>query len=606
MTLEQGYVFGVITLTLVLLALEIWRYDVVALIGMLLLVIPGAITLEEAFAGFGHEAVITIAAVLVLSRGLQNTGLADLFVNWLSIAGDRLIPQLLILCSLVVISSGFMNNIAALAIFIPVAVRIARRSNRSTSVYLLPMAFSSHFGGLLTIIGTPTNMIVSALRVEHVGAPFGMFEFAPVGLAISIIGVLFIALVGWRLIPRQRTGAADRNGFELTDYVTEVRVTEQSELAGKRLHNLKSLTDADVWIVAIERDGEHISSPSGSQKFKSGDTLLLRAESTALREFLFDVQAELQDAKPLKSENEQTNDHTNAWEKLKSRLQSEEIETVEVIINPGSNTVNRTARELELRARYGLNLLAISRSDENVRSSVGSTPLKPNDILLVQASHGNMAETIETLGWIPLAERDIHLQPRNMILGIVIFVTALSLASLNVLPVPVAMTAGAVAMIVSGLLSVHEAYRNIEWPILVLLGAMLSMGAALEHSGGDTLIADQILRASGFLSPVVLLFIIMLVTMLLSDIVNNAAAVVLMSSIAISVARGLGVSTDPFLVAVAVGGAFAFLTPIGHEANVLVFEAGGYEFGDYWRLGLPLELLITSVAVPLVLWLWPL
>lgn len=606
MTLEQGYVFGVITLTLVLLTLEIWRYDVVALIGMLLLVIPGAITLEEAFAGFGHEAVITIAAVLVLSQGLQNTGLADLLVNWLSIAGDRLIPQLLILCSLVVLSSGFMNNIAALAVFIPVAVRIARRSNRSTSLYLLPMAFSSHFGGLLTIIGTPTNLIVSALRVEHMNIPFGMFEFAPVGLAISVIGVLFIALVGWQLIPRQRTGAADRNGFELADYVTEVRVTEQSELAGKRLHNLKSLTKADVWIVSIERDGEYISSPPGSQKIMSGDVLLVRTETTELREFLYDVQAELQDAKPISHENGQKDDPPNAWEQLKSRFQSDDIDTVEVIVSPGSNTVNHTARELELRARYGLNLLAVSRSDENVRSSVGSTPLKPNDILLIQAFHEDLPMVLDALGWIPLAEREIQLQPRNTILGVVIFVAALSLATLNILPVPVAMTAGGVAMIVSGLVSVHEAYRNIEWPILVLLGAMLSMGAALERSGGDVFIADQILLSSKFLSPVALLFLVMLVTMLLSDVVNNAASVVLMSSIAISVARGLEVSTDPFLVAVAIGGAFAFLTPIGHEANVLVFEAGGYEFGDYWRLGLPLELLITTAAVPLVLWLWPL
>jgi di/tricarboxylate transporter len=469
------------------------------------------------------------------------------------------------------------------------------------------MAFSSHFGGLLTIIGTPTNLIVSALRVEHMNIPFGMFEFAPVGLAISIIGVLFIALVGWRLIPRQRTGAADRNGFELADYVTEVRVTKQSELAGRRLHNLKSLTKADIWIVSIERDGEYISSPSGSQKIMSGDVLLVRAETTDLREFLYDVQAELQDAKPISHEKGQTDDPTNAWEQLKSQFQSrDDIETVEVIVSPGSTTVNHTARELDLRARYGLNLLAVSRSDENVRSSVGSTHLKPNDILLIQAFHEDLPATLDALGWIPLAEREIQLQPRNTILGVVIFVTALSLATMNILPVPVAMIAGAVAMIVSGLLSVHEAYRNIEWPILVLLGAMLSMGAALERSGGDALIADQILLSSRFLSPVALLFLVMLVTMLLSDVVNNAAAVVLMSSIAISVARGLGVSTDPFLVAVAIGGAFAFLTPIGHEANVLVFEAGGYEFGDYWRLGLPLELLITTVAVPLVLLLWPL
>jgi di/tricarboxylate transporter len=606
LTLDQGLVYAVIALTLVMLALEVWRYDVVALVGMLLLVALGMVSVEEALAGFGHSAVVTIAAVLVVSRGLQNTGVADMVVRWMAVVGNRLAPQLIALCTLVVLSSAFMNNIAALAIFIPVAVRIARKSDHATSLYLLPMAFSSHFGGLITLIGTPTNLIVSTLRVEHGGERFGMFAFAPVGLSLSVVGVIFIAVIGWHFIPKRKGETSVQDGVEDADFLTEVRVSSESKVAGQQLRDLKSLTDADLWVVAIVRDHERISSPEGSEKILAGDMLLVRAEADALRQFAYDADVEYTESKSLEDDNGKGVSDTDTWEQLKTRLQADDVEIVEVIVRPDSMIVGKTARSLNLRARYGVNLLAISRADEHLRSSVGTTPLKASDVLLLQLHHEEMTETLQTLGLIALVEEEIHLQPRHTVLGLIIFVAALLTATLKLLPVPIAMTAAAVAMTITGMLSLREAYRSIEWPIVVLLGAMLSLGAALEGTGGDQLIADQILRASDFLSPTILLIIVLLVTMILSDIVNNAASVVLMGSIAISVAQGLGVSTDPFLVAVAVGGACAFLTPIGHEANVLVFEAGGYEFGDYWRLGLPLELLITAVTVPILLWLWPL
>jgi len=605
-TLEQGIVFSIIAVTLVLLALQIWRYDIVALIGMLLLVIFGIISVEEAFSGFGHPAVVTIAAVLVVSRGLQHTGVTELIAKWTSKVGDRLAIQLIVLCSLIVVSSAFMNNIAALAIFIPVAVRIARRSGRPSSLYLLPMAFSSHFGGLITLIGTPTNLIVSAQRVEYSGEPFGMFAFGPVGVAIAIVGVTFIALVGWKLIPKDREGVSNQGELPLPDYIAEVSVPEGSDLAGKRLKNISDLTEADIWITTIIRDDEKISSPSSSDGIFEDDILLVKGEAESIEEFIKDTGIELTGSKFNPQENESSEEEISAWEKLKERLHSEDIELVEAVISPGSKSIGKTAKELNLRARYGVNLVGISRSDQHLNTSLSQTELKSNDVLLLQAHHEDVPEIMDHLGWLHLAERDLNLEPRNLILGIIIFVVALITASFDLLPVPAAMTAAAVAMVLGGLLSIRDAYMHIEWPIIILLGAMLSMGTALEQSGGDQLIADQILRASGFLSPVILLVIILLVTMMLSDIVNNAASVVLMLSISVRVAQGLGVSTDPFLVAVAIGGACAFLTPIGHEANVLVFEVGGYKFSDYWRLGLPLELLITTVAVPIILWIWPL
>jgi di/tricarboxylate transporter len=605
LNLDQALVYGVIALTLVVLAFEIWRYDLVALMGMLLLVVVGTVSVEEAFAGFGEPAVITIAAVLVVSQGLQNTGVVDQVAKRMSAVGNRLAPQLMVLCGLVILSSGFMNNIAALAIFIPVAVKMARGSDRSPSLYLLPMAFSAHLGGLITLIGMPTNLIVSGLRAEYVGERFGMFAFAPIGLTVSVVGVAFIALAGWQLIPRREEGRGLEGDFTVADYLAEVEVPEKSTLAGTCLSDLKEVTEADVWIAAIVRDTKRISNPTGSHRILAKDDLLVRGQTADLRQFVHEAQVELTESKPLEEEDDGPDTHASVWEALKSRLHADDVETIEAVVRPDSRVAGKTARDLDLRARYGLNLLAVSRCDENFCQVVGATSLEPGDVLLVQGHHRGLSEKLENLGLLPLAEREIHLEPHHIVLGVGIFAAALLTASLNLLSVPVAMTAAAAGMIVGGVVSLREAYANIEWPIIVLYGAMFSMGAAMEATGGDQLIADQILRASALVSPAVLMVVILVVTTLLSNVVNNAAAVVLMASIAVSVARGLGASVDLFLVAIAVGSACAFLTPIGHEANVLVFEPGGYEFSDYWRLGLPLTVIMIAISVPLLLWLWP-
>ena len=604
MTLEQGAVFAVIVLTLVMLALELWRYDLVALMGMLLLVILRIIPANEAFAGFGDSAVVTIAAVLVCSRGLQNSGVADLMAKWMSMIGNHLSLQLVVMCGVVIFSSAFMNNIGALAIFIPVAIRVARRSERSASLYLLPMAFSAHLGGLMTLIGTPPNLIVSSLRVEYVGEAFGMFEFAPVGLALSVVVVAFISLLGWRLVPRREEGKSGFAQFVVEDYVSEVLVPPESPLAGCRIRGLGSVSDADVWVVGIERDGERLPAPSAFTRLKAGDDLLVRAEAEALRQFVHDAQLELAESKPINSDADAAEEGTSA--SLLEALQSDEIKVVEAVVGPDSRLRGRTARALSLRDRYGVNVLAVSRPRAQIKSMVGDTVFKSGDVLLIQGPARRMSETLTRLGCLPLAERGISLgQPQRVALAIGIFGTALLASTLGLLAIPAAMTAAACGMVATGLVSLREAYEHIDWPIVILVGAMLAMGAALESTGGDQLIADQILRISHHVAPAVLLVVVLLLTMFLSDLVNNTAAVVLMASIGISVARGLGISLDPFLVAVAIGGACAFLTPIGHESNVLVFEVGGFEFSDFWRLGLPLELLIVVVAVPLLLWLWP-
>ncbi len=607
MTLEQALVYAVIIVTLAMLAFEIWRYDLAALIGMMLLVLLGIINVEEAFTGFDHPAVLTIAAVLVVSRGLQNTGVADLVARWMTRVGDNLALQLIVLCTLIVFSSAFMNNIAALAIFIPVAVRLALKSGRSTSLYLLPMAFSSHFGGLITLIGTPTNLIISSLRLEHIGERYGMFAFASVGLVTGLFSILFMALVGWRLIPRRKGRAGTDEEYEMADYLTQIVVSPGSKLVDLQLQDLSTVTDAHIWIVTILRDDTRISTPVGSDRLQTDDVLLVQAEASEIRQLIYDTGVELTEAKPIEEDNGgvEKQQPSNLWEGLKARINAEDIDTIEAVVSPDSPMVGKTARELDLRARYEVNLLAISRCNANLNRPVGSTPLQAGDVLLLQTHHEHLSDALHDLGVLPLAERELNLEPRNLILGLGIFVAALVVASLNILPVPAAMMTAAIAMVISGVVTLREAYRNVEWPIVVLLGSMFSLEVALAQTGGDQLIADQILRASAFASPTVLLVTILLVTMMLSNVVNNVAAVVLMASIAVNVARGLGVALDPFLVAVAVGGAMAFLTPVGHEANVLVFNIGGYKFGDYWRLGLPIQLLVTVITIPILLLLWP-
>jgi di/tricarboxylate transporter len=590
-TPEQAIVFAVVLTTLILPAVHHWRYDLVAVLGLLLLVIVGVVPANTAFDGFGHPAVITVAAVLIVSRGLQNSGVVDLLARWMSGVGQQLSLQLAALCGLAALSSAFMNNVGALAIFMPVAIRMAHRSERPPALYLMPLAFSAHFGGMMTLIGTPPNIIIATFRAEYAGEPFKMFDFAPLGLGIAIFSVAFIAIFGWRLIPQRKGGTSTQELYNIGDYFSEVRVPADSRLARQLVQQLRAVTSADVLIVGIRRNKERLPAPSSLDVIQAEDVLLVRADAENLRQFMQEAGLELAESKPIDPE----------------ALRSIEFGMIETVIRPGSILAGRTARGLNLRWRYKVNLLAVSRRGARLKASLSTIQLLVGDVLLLQVPREVLAETLEDLGCLPLAMRGIKLgQPRRVLLSVGIFGVAMVASAIGLLPVQISMMLAASIMILAKLLTLHEAYESIDWPIITLLGTMIVLGEAMERTGGARLIADQILWVAGHISGAAMLVIILLVTMFLSDVVSNAAAVVLMAPIVIGVAQGLGASIDPFLVAVAIGGSCAFLTPIGHQSNVMVLEPGGYEFGDYWRLGLPLELIIVAVAVPLLLWLWPL
>jgi di/tricarboxylate transporter len=592
-TIEQAIVFGVLAASLILFVWGRWRYDVVALLALLVVGIAGLVPPRDVFAGFGHPAVVTVAAVLVVSRGLHNAGVVNSIAKCLSHVGARPTVQVATLTAVVAICSAFMNNVGALALLMPVAIWMARQSGRSPSLLLMPLAFGSLLGGMLTLIGTPPNIIIASFRAQTGATPFGMFDFAPVGAGVLLVGLLFIALLGWRLTPERKSQASPEELFQIESYVSELRVPPESKLVGQTLHYLETqvVKDTEATVLGLIRGDRRLLVPSGYEIIQADDILLMESDPEDLKTVLDAAGLELAESK----------DTGNG------KLDSEEVELVETVVAADARILGTTAAELDLRERHGINLLAVARQGQQLRERLSQVRFLPGDILLLQGRKQALQETLPQLGCLPLAGRGLRLgKPRRLLWATGIFAAALVLTSCSVLPVQIALTAAAVAMVLMGLVSLTEAYSSIDWPILVLLGAMIPIGQALETTGGAQKIADHLLVAGAYFSPAMMVGTLLVGTMLLSNVINNAAAAVLMAPVGIGVARGLSLSADPFLMAVAVGASSAFLTPIGHQSSTLVMAPGGYRFGDYWRMGLPLSVIVTGVSVPLILWFWPL
>ncbi len=615
MTGEQLIVFGVLAATLVLFVWNRWRYDLVALAALLACALTGVVPPEEVFAGLGHPAVISVAAVLVLSRGLLNAGVVDSVARRLMQVGERPWAQVAALTGIVALSSGFMNNVGALALFMPVAIWMSRQSGRSPSYLLMPLAFGSLLGGTLTLIGTPPNLIIAGYRAEAGEAPFGMFAFLPVGAAVTVAGVLFIALLGWRLVPRRQEQEGNGDLFEISAYLTEVRVPEGCKYAGRTLHALIGAVqdEADVQVIALIRGDERQRMPSTYEVLREGDILLVEADSDSLKalldvtgvELAADVEEQENRARDEQEAAEQAVEQEKAEKNHKSR--HGELTLAEAIVSPGSMLVGTSASGLDLRERHGVNVLAVARQGQRLRQRLGEIRFAAGDILLLQAREDALQSTLNSLGCLPLASRGLSITtPRNVLLASAVFAITLATIAFGLLPAATALVTGALVMILVGLIPVGRIYESIDMPVIVLVAAMLPVGQALETSGGSQLIADALLSVGQSLPAAATLALLMVAVMLISNVVNNAAAAVLAAPVAISLARGMDASVDPFLMAVAIGASCAFLTPIGHQSNTLVMAPGGYRFGDYWRLGLPLSILVVLCAVPTILWIWPL
>lgn len=499
--------------------------------------------------------------------------------------------QIGLLSLIVAVSSAFMNNIGALAILMTVAIQLARKHKYSPSFILMPIAFASLLGGMTTLIGTPPNIIISAFRGQDNLEPFSMFDFSPVGVVITIAGLLFITLIGWKLIPKRKEGEDGSNLFEINNYITEVRINEESKLDGKNLKDVYNISDADLILIGLVREEKRVNISNYYGKLQIGDILIIESDTEGLKTFIEACKCELVGDEKLYPKAEGSDDYI----------------ILEAIIQNHSTLVGETASSMRLRSRYDINLLALARQNKTLRKRIDKVTFQAGDVLLIQGREEDMSAKMELLGCLPLAERKLDIsKPTRTIYALAIFIASILMVVFNILPVEIAFSIAAMAMVLIKILPLKNVYQNIDWPIIILLAAMIPVGEAFETTGGADLISSQVIIMSDSFPTWAILAFVMTVTMLLSNVINNAATAVMMAPIAIKIAEDLSFSADPFLMAVAIGASAAFLTPIGHQSNTLVMSPGGYKFGDYWRMGLPISILIVAISIPMILMVWPL
>ncbi|MCL1157085.1 SLC13 family permease [Shewanella inventionis] len=599
-----------------------WRHDMVAICSLAACVLTGLVPSSDAFVGFSHPAVVTVACVLVLSRGLQTSGAVDALSRAVLPARAGVLLSMSTLCALGAVLSGFMNNVGAMALLMPVAVQLAGRLNLTPGQLLMPLAFSTILGGMTTMIGTPPNLIVSSFRDQTGTGSFAMFDFLPVGLAVAAAGVSFITLIGWRLVPARKQSGV--KGFESEAYITEARVLENSNVAGISLRDIdKMIDEIDAQIIGMVHNDVRMMAPSAWRKVRAGDILVIEAEAKSLAVTLSTLGLELEEAIEQEKadqnkandavenqENAPNNDVDEPLDKSKEQDQTKTSDhnvLMELAVLPGSPLLGRSATDIMLRTRYGMNLLAVSRYGKPSLSRLRSRPFRSGDLLLMQGSPEAIAEFASDNNCVPLAKRELRIPSKRKAWEAGIIMTlAVGAAAFGLLPAAISFALGVLASMVLRTVPPRSVYNAIDWPVIVLLGALIPVAGAMESSGTADLMARFLLNNMAQGNAVLGLTLILVVSMFLSDLMNNTATAAVMCPIAIATAAALGVSTDPFLMAVAIGASCAFLTPIGHQNNTLILGPGGFGFGDYWKLGIPLELLVIAISLPTLLWVWPL
>ena len=597
MTTPQLLIAVILITTIGLFLWGRWRHDVVALGALLVSVIAGLVPPSEAFAGFAHPAVITVAAILVLSRALQTSGAVDAITRHALPNTDKPSVAIVALVALAAFLSAFMNNVGALALLMPIGMQLAKQHQLPTGKILMPLAFGSILGGMTTLIGTPPNLIVAGFRQEQMGASFTMFDFAPVGLVVAAGGLALIGLTGRWLIPSRTR--ADAEDFDTGEYLTEATVVESAKAEGLRIHEAEALIESTgAQVVALIRHGERLNAPHGNTKLRSQDILIIEAEPKSLMQAVGLLGLEM----TAPSANEESADHPPDQEKPAA----EGLSLMEVVVMPTAGIIGRSAMSLRLRARYGVNLLAISRQGTQTVARLRSMRFRPSDVLLMQGSPDQLQEFAFNNGCVPLADRSLRVpQPGHAWMAGLTMLAAIMGAGFGLLPAAVTFLLGVIFLITTEVISTEKVYAAIDWPVIVLLGALIPVAQAMSSTG----LADSIaLSLLGWLPNAqvwIMVAGLMAITMTLSDFMNNAATAAMMCPVALSAATGLQIQPEPALMAVAVGASCAFLTPIGHQNNTLILSPGGFHFGDYWRLGLPLELLVLASATPMILLIWP-
>lgn len=591
---QQVIVFSVIGLILFLFMHGRIRYEFVSMMGLLVLAITGIIGPEEAFAGFGHPAVITVASVLVISKALIKSGVIEDIVSLLNGKTESLLLKTMGLMVITALLSAFMNNVGALALILPIAIRIAKDSKISPSQLLMPVAFSSLLGGMVTVIGTPPNLIVSNYREQAMGVPFGFFDFTPIGLVILLVGIAFTVFLGIKLIPKRKS-QEETDIFNIGEYLSEIIITDTSKMIDKRIRDFYGEYKLEIEVLSIVRGKRKIIVPSANERLVEGDILLVKADGMELTDLVNRTEVALKGAKL---------DFIESIPFLKSK----EFSLVEVVLRDDSLLIGRTAMDVRLRNRHNVNLVAISRRGVISFSRLKDFRFKAGDILLLQVPVGIIPDIYDKLSCLPLAERRIDIETTGekskQYLPISLFVLGIILTTLGLVPVQISFATVAILLAVTKQITPREFYEAIEWPTIILLATLLPLGQALQTSGASDTIAQGLMQVSNLVSPAWMLAILMIITMAITNLISSTATAVLMGPIALSLAEFIGVCPDPFLMGVCIASSSAFLTPIGHQSNMLVMGPGGYKFTDYWKVGLPLSILIISLGTPLILLIW--
>ncbi|GIT85093.1 SLC13 family permease [Roseobacter sp. OBYS 0001] len=590
MTTEQIILFSLFAAVFAMLLWGRLRYDIVAFSALLIGVVLGVVPTQDAFSGFGHPATLVVALVLVVSAGLVRSGAVFLITRTLVDASRSLGAHIALMGAIGGVLSAFMNNVAALALLMPVDIQTARKAGRTPGLSLMPLSFATILGGMVTLIGTPPNIIIAAIREESLGAPFAMFDFAPVGGAAAIAGLAFVSLIGWRLIPNRETDAGQSN--DISQYIAELTVPDGNKQIGKRVVELTEAADkADVAIIGLIRGGKRRYGQARNTIIEAGDALVLEATPEALDEFRSSLDLAVADATREEALN----------------AAGEGVEIIEVVVPEDARIQGKTAQAIGLAWRQRSVLLGVSRRGKRLTKRLRQTPIQTGDILLLLVPRDSGPDVADWLGCLPLADRGLAVTVNKKVwLAIGLFGAAVFAASVGLLYLPIAMGLVVVAYVLTKIIPLAELYDHINWPVVVLLGSMIPLGAALESSGGTELIAAALVSLTNGLPAWAVLTVLMIVTMSLSDVLNNTATTIVAAPVGIQMAQSLGVSPDPFLMAVAVAASSAFLTPIGHKNNTLILGPGGYGFGDYWRMGLPLEIIVVAVSIPAILVFWPL
>lgn len=612
MTTEQALLFTILLMTIGLFIYGRWRHDVVALAALMACVFAGLVPADDAFNGFGHPAVITVACVLVLSYAMQSSGAVDAMVRRVLPAKAGVMTTITLLTALVAVLSAFMNNVGAMALLMPVAMQAAVKLAIPPGQILMPVAFGSILGGMTTMIGTPPNLIVSGFRNSSQGSGFSMFDFSPVGVLVALSGVVFIVLLGWRLVPKRKQQGIE--GFDTANYLTEVRVTAKGKVDGMRLAELEQkLEDADAQVIGLVRNKFRVTVPAGYRRLAADDVLVIEAEPESLGALLAELGLTLEETARADAEAKSEPRDKAATEQPEEvdsdngAMNSDDMVLLELAVLPSAQLIGRSAANLNLRSNFGINLLALSRSGNRSIKRLRRTEIAAGDVLLVQGDAQVLNSFASEFGCVPLAERAINVpDKRRAWLTGSIMCAAVAGAALGLLPAAVSFAAALLASMLFKAVPIRKVYQVIDWPVIVLLAALLPVAEAMLSTGAAELLAQWLLQYASAGSTIVALAILLVLTMTLSDFMNNAATAAVMCPIAISVAAQLDASADTFLMAVAIGASCAFLTPIGHQNNTLILGPGGFRFGDYWRMGLPLEMIVVAVSVPALLYFWPL